>query len=283
MPAKQQDGKVEPPKTGWNGPIPSKEGGSGEPEYMFKPPYFWHSDEFQVKWTSSCWCGKVKFEYAGDPIDAKHCHCTQCQRLHGAPFQYAALFHKTSVRMHKGCDPTFLDFYSTHRKHSEHDVPVKVSCTRCRSPLMDEGRNMIMAYPSSFNFPDGKVPSPFAPSCHIFYKEAIIEIDDGVPKWSGHKDISELLPHSSHSHGKLGHGKSGKEKRGELHPQDDNHVETEGAEDQKKVDSEGVKEKEEVEHDDDSFYSSDPKADDGDSTKAAGHHKKRRFPNGQAA
>lgn len=77
----------------------------------------------------------VEFEYHGDPIDAKHCHCTQCQRLHGAPFQWAALFHKTSVRLAKHCDPLHLDFFSTQEGHSEHSVPCKISCRNCRSPM----------------------------------------------------------------------------------------------------------------------------------------------------
>lgn len=209
--------------------------------------------------------------------------------LPGAPFQYAALFHKTSVRMHKGCDPTYLDFYSTHRKHSEHDVPCKVSCRNCRSPLMDEGRNMIMAYPSSFNFPDGHVPASFAPSCHIFYKEAIIEVDDGVPKWSGHKDLSELMPHASGSHGKLGKGRSGQEKRGELGSDQnlpasarDEEEKSKSSKDQDEDEaSRGVQEKVEMEHDDDYFYSSSPKQakknNDKQPQSAAGHTKKRKF------
>ena len=24
---------------------------------------------------SSCWCGNLKFEFAGDPWDSKFCHC----------------------------------------------------------------------------------------------------------------------------------------------------------------------------------------------------------------
>lgn len=126
---------------------------------------------------------------------------------------------------------------------------------------------MIMAYPSSFNFPDGHVPSSFAPSCHIFYKEAIIEVDDGVPKWSGHKDLSDPMPHSSGSHGKLGKGKSGQEKRGELSD--------EGNDEQ----SNG-KRNEGFEHDDDYFYSSKPKdtekAGGKEAQNGGGHYKKRK-------
>lgn len=77
----------------------------------------------------------VEFEYHGDPIDAKHCHCTQCQRLDGAPFQWAALFHKTSVRLAQHCDLLQLDFFSTQQRHSEHSVPCKISCRNCRSPM----------------------------------------------------------------------------------------------------------------------------------------------------
>lgn len=32
-------------------------------------------------------------------------------------------------------------------------LPHKVTCRACGSPLMDEGRNMIMAFPPSFEFP----------------------------------------------------------------------------------------------------------------------------------
>ena len=126
----------------------------------------------------------VEFEYHGDPIDAKHCHCTQCQRLHGAPFQWAALFHKTSVRLAKHCDPIHLDFFSTQEGHSEHSVPCKISCRNCRSPMADEGRNMVMAYPSPFVFENNEVPSAFAPTAHIFYSERVMDLDDDVPKVS---------------------------------------------------------------------------------------------------
>lgn len=44
---------------------------------------------------------------------------------------------------------------------------------------------MVMAYPSSFNFKDGHVPKSFAPSAHIFYANRVMDVDDGVPKWSG--------------------------------------------------------------------------------------------------
>lgn len=73
----------------------------------------------------SCWCGNVEFEWHGEPFSAKHCHCRDCQRLHGAPFQHAALYPKTAVRLKKNKNES-LDFFSNHEKHSAHYVPCKV-------------------------------------------------------------------------------------------------------------------------------------------------------------
>ncbi|KAI0050462.1 hypothetical protein FA95DRAFT_1536246 [Auriscalpium vulgare] len=198
----QVDVKKDIPDTGWTGPVPSRNGGSGEGDFMNKPPYFWNSegDKFTPKYVSECWCGNVKFEVHGDPLDAKHCHCKQCQGLHGAPFQWAVIFPKTSVRLVRN-ENNSLHFFSTEKRKSEHHVPVKVSCDTCRSPLFDEGRQTVLAYPSSFHFPQGKVPTDFQPTCHIFYAERVLEVPDGIPKWEGHKGASRLMQELSADQG----------------------------------------------------------------------------------
>ncbi|KAH9856507.1 Mss4-like protein [Lenzites betulinus] len=180
--------------TGWRGPIPSQKGGGDEDDFVHKPPYDWKSDRdlFKPKYTCECWCGNLAFEFHGDPVDAKYCHCRDCQSLHGAPFQWAVIFPKTSVRMVTNMDDS-LYFFSSHRRESVHDVPCKVSCNHCRSPLFDEGRNTVLAYPSAFNFPDHKIPLDFRPTAHIFYGQRIVDVPDGVPKWSGHKDHSQQI------------------------------------------------------------------------------------------
>jgi hypothetical protein len=35
--------------------------------------------------SGSCLCGAVQFEYDGPSLWCAHCHCTLCQRAHGAP------------------------------------------------------------------------------------------------------------------------------------------------------------------------------------------------------
>ena len=147
--------------------------------------------DFVAKYRASCYCGAVQYEVCSDPVDAKICHCLACQKLHGAPMQWAAIFHKRDVRITKGVD--HLAFYNSERNVQQRMLPCKVSCALCGTLIADEGRNMWLAFPSLFNFADlPDVPATFKPTCHIFYGTRVMDIHDGLPKWTGHKNHSEL-------------------------------------------------------------------------------------------
>ena len=90
----------------------------------FGPAYASPADEgFVPKYVARCYCGAVCFEFCADPVDAKICHCRTCQTLHGAPMQWAAIFHKSDVRLAAGL--TELRFFN-----SELNVllPIPVGC-----------------------------------------------------------------------------------------------------------------------------------------------------------
>ena len=147
---------------------------------------------FVAKYHASCHCGTAKYEVSADPVDAKICHCRVCQVLHGAPMQWAAIFFKHDVRFTQGIE--FLRFYNSTLDRHERLLPCKVSCTRCDTLIADEGRNMWLAFPTLFDFgTPPRVPEAFKPTCHIFYGMRVMEIDDGLPKWSGHKAESTRL------------------------------------------------------------------------------------------
>jgi hypothetical protein len=134
----------------------------------------------------------VRYEVSADPVDAKICHCRDCQRLHGAPMQWAAIFDKHHVRFTSGMD--HLYFYNGHLDKQERILPCKVSCALCRTPIADEGRRMWLAFPSLFDFgTPPQVPQAFRPTCHIFYGMRVVDMNDGLPKWSGHRNASALL------------------------------------------------------------------------------------------
>lgn len=118
-----------------------------EPPYQIQPP-----DQFgPVHWTARCQCGLVTYKINREkPLDAKYCHCRTCQVLHGAPFQWAAILPKSSISFDNGVRG--LAFYDSANRTQGHHLPCKVSCEHCRSPIMDEGRNMALVFPTLVDF-----------------------------------------------------------------------------------------------------------------------------------
>lgn len=49
--------------------------------------------------------------------------------------------------MHLENGASGLSFYSSGQKLREHQLPCKVSCSYCHTPIMDEGRNMVLLFP----------------------------------------------------------------------------------------------------------------------------------------
>ncbi|KAK4222253.1 hypothetical protein QBC38DRAFT_88102 [Podospora fimiseda] len=66
--------------------------------------------------------------------------------MHGAPFQWASIFHKEDINFTKGHHD--LAWYDPTSKKTTHHLPCKVQCGYCKTPIMDEGRNMILLFPT---------------------------------------------------------------------------------------------------------------------------------------
>lgn len=159
----------------------------------FGPEYASLGDRaFVPRYRASCHCGAVRYEVRADPVDAKLCHCHDCQRLHGAPMQWAAIFYKRDVRFTSGIER--LRYYNSRLRRAERILPCKVACDACGTPVGDEGRNMWLAFPTLFDFGRPQaVPPGFRPTCHIFYGLRVIDVADELPKWTGHKNASTHL------------------------------------------------------------------------------------------
>ncbi|GAB1192406.1 hypothetical protein APSETT444_001597 [Aspergillus pseudonomiae] len=114
-----------------------------------------------------------------------------------------------------------LAFYSSTEKSREYMNPTKVSCSFCRTPIMDEGRNVCLLFPASIDYGETheereKWINAFEVEsvcnilclgsdwfyvnhvcrCHIFYSRRAVKIPDGKPKWSELDGSSELLDDS---------------------------------------------------------------------------------------
>ncbi|KAF9479772.1 hypothetical protein BDN70DRAFT_833912 [Pholiota conissans] len=162
--------------------------------HIDRPPYSLDQTKpFKKRYEGSCFCKKVQFDIATDaPLDAKFCHCPTCQKLHGAPFQWAAIVEKNDVHFTSGKDQ--LIFWNSEEKSQEYHLPCKVSCNNCRTPIMDEGKNMLMLFPTLIHFKNSEDQRKFYPTCHIFYASRAMDIKDGLPKFEKHKGSSPEIP-----------------------------------------------------------------------------------------
>ena len=150
---------------------------------------------------ASCYCGRVSYRTRGDPLDSKLCHCRGCQRLHGAPLEWVAIFEKSSIQFDDRAALDYLYFYNStldrgwdSGQAAQRILPCKVSCAHCRTPVADEGRNMWLAFATLFQFESiDRIPPAFRHSCHLFYGQRCIDLaddDDDKTKWVAHKDRS---------------------------------------------------------------------------------------------
>lgn len=109
-----------------------------------------------------------------------------------APFQWAAIFHKTDINFTSGHHD--LGWYDPTARSTTRHLPCKVQCSYCRMPVMDEGRNMILLFPTlieGINTPAGR--AAFRAQCHMFYPQRVVDVRDGLPKFSGLADESPLV------------------------------------------------------------------------------------------
>lgn len=155
-------------------------------------PEYARDSGFAPLYRARCRCGLVRYEVRAEPLDAKLCHCRDCQVLHGAPMQWAAIFEKSDVRISAGLGS--LTFFHSASNRSRRELPCKIRCRACGTPIADEGRNMWLAFPALFGFATAaEVPPAFRPTCHIFYASRAFDVHDDLPKWAGHKDRSARL------------------------------------------------------------------------------------------
>jgi hypothetical protein len=63
---------------------------------------------------------------------------------------------------------------------------------------MDEGRNMILIFPSLVHLKSDEDRANFKPRCHMFYGQRVMDVPDGLPKWTGlnEGEESELIEDS---------------------------------------------------------------------------------------
>ena len=150
----------------------------------------------------------------------KNAYCTvlYCTNIYLFSFFFCnkknkvCIFHKYNVKFGTESSLNYLYFYSDSldqgwdsTQASKRVLPVKVSCSHCRTPIADEGRHMWLAFATLFGFTieggggsgSGTIPNSFRHTDHLFYGQRCVNLDGdenddekNTIKWVGHRKKS---------------------------------------------------------------------------------------------
>jgi hypothetical protein len=125
----------------------------------------------------ACLCGAVRFEVTGTIDRVAHCHCTMCQRGHGAAFVTWAAVPRERVRITAG------EGGITHYRSSE--IGTRSFCRHCGSTLfcrLDTHPGTLDVALACLAKDHGAVPS-----AHLFWDDRAewVEHSDQLPRLGG--------------------------------------------------------------------------------------------------
>lgn len=124
------------------------------------------------RYDGGCLCGAVRYRVAGEPINARICHCRLCQKAIGAAFNARLLFKAADVDLSG----------PVGRFHSSADL-VRGFCGRCGTTLFSERASLGLIGLTAGSLDD---PATFRPTMHIWTssRQPWVVIADGLPQYA---------------------------------------------------------------------------------------------------
>ena len=127
----------------------------------------------------SCLCGKVRYRASGPFVDMLHCHCTDCQKCHGAAFLTGVGVKHDRLTIVQG-----EDSLRTHRAESG---TRRSFCGECGTKITINNDSWDAVY-----IPSGTFDTPIRrkPDLHMFVRSKVpwFEIRDDLPQHPGNPD-----------------------------------------------------------------------------------------------
>lgn len=122
----------------------------------------------------SCLCTGVSFTAALPSKWVAHCHCTRCQRAHGAPFVTWAGFDKAKVEIRDG--ESLLHWYVAA------EGGARGFCSRCGSPMFFKSER----WPGELHIARALFHEPIdrGPQAHVYYETHVdwVTVADSLPR-----------------------------------------------------------------------------------------------------
>jgi hypothetical protein len=123
-----------------------------------------------------CYCGAVRYEFAGEVLQLANCHCRYCRRVHGAAFSTVTSVPTESFHITAGADE--LNEFAS-------ESGSRFFCRRCGGRLFNRGASQPQFTNLSVATLDREPAKP--PSIHINVasKAPWYEILDDRPQFPG--------------------------------------------------------------------------------------------------
>ena len=132
----------------------------------------------------ACLCGAVRFRIDPPTLFCGHCHCTMCQRNHGAAYVTWFGIPWTQMEVVEGQKQLTRYASSTHGTRS--------FCSACGTALFCESSH----HPDHVDIPlanmEGEIDR--APQMHFFFDSHVdwVSLDDGLPRLGGETGMVPL-------------------------------------------------------------------------------------------
>ena len=124
-------------------------------------------------YAGNCFCGAVQIEVSGTPEAMAYCHCESCRSWSGSPVHASTMWRSESVSVTSGADNI-----GTFHKSPE-SISHRQYCTQCGGHLMIRHPTMGLIDVMAATLPTLN----FQPSVHVNYGEAVLPIEDELPKF----------------------------------------------------------------------------------------------------
>jgi hypothetical protein len=128
----------------------------------------------EQKVSGACLCGEVRFEAGLPSLWCAHCHCTQCQRFHGAPVVTWAGFNAEGFRITAG--------ESKLRWYASSPPAQRGFCGECGSSLFFRSSR----WPGEMHVALANIEGSLdrEPEGHVFYDSHVhwLQLADDLPR-----------------------------------------------------------------------------------------------------
>ncbi|MCP3983514.1 MAG: GFA family protein [bacterium] len=134
----------------------------------------------------ACLCGEIEFSVVFPSLFCGHCHCTLCQRNHGAGYVTWFAVPRDRFSIDRGSSK-LVQFESS-------DHGTRSFCGRCGSSLFCESTH----YPDKIDIVLANMNQPIdrPPQVHVFFDDRAdwIVTEDGLPRLGGATGMEPTLP-----------------------------------------------------------------------------------------